>query len=106
MVILYEIYETSLRRVSLISYEMTTSVRFCLLYDPFKWDYIAFKMIIISIGNALLTRTLSMTLRLRAKVLLPVWSYDFYDMTLSSDSKITVTFFPLSVKKAAPCENL
>ena len=33
-----------------ISYEMTTSVRFCLLsYDPLKWDFIAFKMNIISI---------------------------------------------------------
>ena len=63
-------------------YEMTTSVRVCLSYDPLKWDFIAFKMIIISIGNALLTRTMSMTLRLRAKVLLHVWSYDFHDMTL------------------------
>ena len=27
---------------------MTTSVRFCLLYDPFKRDFIAFKMNIIS----------------------------------------------------------
>ena len=23
---------------------MTTSVRFCLSYDPLKWDFIAFKM--------------------------------------------------------------
>ena len=37
----YEIYETSLRRVSLISYEMTTSASFRLLYDPLKWDFIA-----------------------------------------------------------------
>ena len=58
---------------------MTTSVRFCLSNDPLKWDFITFKMIIINIRNALLTQTLSMTLRLRAKVLLHVWSYDFYD---------------------------
>ena len=25
-------------------YEMTTSVRVCLSYDPFKWDFIAFNM--------------------------------------------------------------
>ena len=35
--------------------------------------------------NALLTWTLSMTLRIRAKVLLHVWSYDFYDMMLSTE---------------------
>ena len=39
-----EIYETSLRRVSQISYKVTTSVRFCLSYDPLKWDFIALKM--------------------------------------------------------------
>ena len=47
------------------AFEMTTSVRFCLSYVPLKWDFFAFKMIIISIRNALL----SMTLCLRAKVL-------------------------------------
>ena len=31
-----------------ILYKMTTSVRFCLSYDPLKWDSIAFKMNIIS----------------------------------------------------------
>ena len=35
-VISYEIYETSFRRESSISYEMTTNVRFCLSYDPLK----------------------------------------------------------------------
>ena len=34
VVIPYEIYETNLRRVSSISYEMTTGVRFFLSYDP------------------------------------------------------------------------
>ena len=40
--------------------------------------------------NALLTRTLSMTLRMCAIVLLHVWSYDFYDTMLSL---ITVTSY-------------
>ena len=47
MVISYEVYETSLRRVLLSSYEMTTSVRFYLSYDPLKRDFIAFKMNIV-----------------------------------------------------------
>ena len=34
--------------------------------------------------NALLACTSSMTLRLRAKVLLHVWSYDFYDKTTAT----------------------
>ena len=33
-----------------------------------------------------------MTLRVRAKVLLNVWSYDFYDMTLSTDSNMMLMF--------------
>ena len=32
-----------------ISYEMTTSVRFDLSYDPVQWDFIAFRIYIISI---------------------------------------------------------
>ena len=65
---------------------MTTSVRFCLSYEAFKWDVIADKInitilfqqenVLLSIAdkititilflqeNVLLTRTLSMTLRL------------------------------------------
>ena len=31
-----------------ISYKMTTSVRFCLSHDPLNLDFIAFKMSIIS----------------------------------------------------------
>ena len=94
MVISYEIPETSLRRVSHISYKMTTSVRFCLSYDPLngilsplKWHYFIKKRNFI--------RTLSMTLRVCAKVLLHVWSNDFYDTTLSIDSNMTLTFFPI-----------
>ena len=44
VVILYEVYKTSLQKVSYIWYEMTMSVRFCLSYDPLKWHFIAFKM--------------------------------------------------------------
>ena len=29
--------------------EMTTSVRFCLSYDPLKWDFVTFKMNIMSV---------------------------------------------------------
>ena len=54
VVISYEIYETSRRRVSQFSYEMTTSVRFCLSYDPLKWDFIAFKMHIISVRKCII----------------------------------------------------
>ena len=56
VVISYEIYETSLRRVS---YEMTMSVRFCLSYYCFKWGFIALKDDIISIENITLSRTAS-----------------------------------------------
>ena len=49
MVISYENYETNLRRVSKISYEMATSVKFCLSYDHLKWEFIAFIMMIISL---------------------------------------------------------
>ena len=52
----YEIYETSLRRVAYISYEMSTSVRFCLSYDRFKLDFIVFKVDIISTENAMMSR--------------------------------------------------
>ena len=43
------------------------------------------KLTLFQQENSLLTRTLSMTLHVRAKVLLLVWSYDFYDMTLSTE---------------------
>ena len=85
MVISNEIYETSLWRVSYISYEMTTSVKFCLSHDPLKWDFISFKVIITPIRQRIADRTLSMTLCIRAKVLLRVWSNDFYDITLSTE---------------------
>ena len=43
VVISYEIYEMS-RTLVVISYEMTTNVRFCLSYDPLKLDFIALEM--------------------------------------------------------------
>ena len=56
MVISYEIHETSLRRlVSDILIEMT-SVGFCLSYDPLQWNFIAFKMHIISIRKHIVDR--------------------------------------------------
>ena len=76
---------------------MTMSVRLCLSYDPLKLDYIALKWTIFREENALLTRTLSVTLRIHVKELLHIWSYDFYDMTLSTDSNMALTFLPLSV---------
>ena len=39
VIVSHELYETSLRRVSFISYETTTSVRFCLSYDPLKLGF-------------------------------------------------------------------
>ena len=62
---------------------MTTSVRFCLSYDRFKLDIIVFKVDIISVENN--TLSIVMTLRVRAKMLCKVWSYDFYDVTLSTE---------------------
>ena len=47
VVISYEIYETRLRLFSKISYELTTSVRFCFSCEHLKCDFIAFKMDII-----------------------------------------------------------
>ena len=70
MVISYEVYETSLRRVSQISYEMTMSVRFCLPYDRFKLGFIVFK---VDITRNVVTDVV-MTLHVRAKMLCNVWS--------------------------------
>ena len=65
-----------------ISYEMTTSVRFCLLYGPLKSHFIAFKMSIISIIKRIVDIDV-----VRAKKLLHVWSYEFYDITLISEQQ-------------------
>ena len=71
---------------------MTTSVRFYLSYDPLKWDIIAFKMNSSSVIKCIIVN--DVTLR---KVLLHVWSYDFYNSTLypldNSDVMMTVNSF-------------
>ena len=87
---------------------MTTSVRFCLSHDSLKRDFIAspLKRTLVQCENELLTRTLSVTLRIRSKVLLHVRLYDYYDLTLSTDSNMTLMFSPLSVQETTPCENL
>ena len=52
---------------------------------PFKIRFYRLsKWTIFQEENALLTQTLSMTLLVHAKVLLHVWSYDFYDMKTPS----------------------
>ena len=53
---------------------MTTSVRFCLSYDPFKLDFIAFKVD----RKCMVDMDVAMTLLVPAKVLYNVWLYDFY----------------------------
>ena len=62
MVISYEVYETSLHRVS---YEMTMSVRFCLPYDCFELNFIVFK---VDIAHNVVTDVIMM-LHVRAKML-------------------------------------
>ena len=74
---------TCLRRVSEISYEMTKSVKFCLSHDLLNWDFIAFKINIISIRERIVDTDVVNDVTLSTKVLLHVWSYDFYNMTLS-----------------------
>ena len=49
---------------------MTMSIRFCLLDDPLKWDFIAFKMNITLIRKCIVDKDVSMTLRVQTKVLL------------------------------------
>ena len=64
---------------------MTTSVRFCLSYDPFKLDFTAFKFDSCSTENAWFDMDIVMTLLVPVKVLYNVWLYDFYNMTLSTE---------------------
>ena len=66
---------------------MTTSVRFCLSsYDPLKWDFIDFKM------RTILNRKRNADMDvvndvMYVNVLLHMWSYNFYDTTLSTKYK-------------------
>ena len=64
---------------------MTTSVRFCLSYDPFRLDFIAFKVDNCSTEKCMVDMDVAMTLLVPAKVLYNVWLYDFYNMTLSTE---------------------
>ena len=79
VVISYEIYETNLFN------DHESKIPF-IIWPFITYFFITFKMHKLDqYENALLTRMLSMTLRIRAKVLLHVWSYDFYDMTLPTE---------------------
>ena len=55
----------------------------------FNWDFIAFKMNIISMRKRIVDTGVvnDVTYTVRAKMLLHVWSYDFYDMTLSTEKQ-------------------
>ena len=66
---------------------MITSVRFCLSYDRFKLDFIVFKMDIISIENATLSRTLLWHYMYAPKCYVTVWSY----MVLQETGSIRMT---------------
>ena len=64
---------------------MTTSVRFYLSYDHLKWDFITFKINIISRRKLIVDTDFVKRLRVHAKVLLHMWSCDFYDMLLFTE---------------------
>ena len=74
VVISYEIYKTSLRQVSLISYEMTTKVRFCESYDPLKWDFIAFKTNLISVRKQTVDTDVANDVMCTRQSVLHMWS--------------------------------
>ena len=82
MVISYEIYEGDFHKFHM---KMTTSVRFCLSYDPLKRNFTALKIQIITMRKRIVDTTLAITLRVRAIVSLHVWLYDFYCTTLSTE---------------------
>ena len=87
MVISYEIYETSLLQVLKISYEITTSVRFCLSYDPLKRDFIMFRWNCMSVRTCIINTDIvnDVNLQVPKCYYVHMWSYDFYDMTLSTE---------------------
>ena len=64
---------------------MTTNVRFHLPYDCLKWDFVAFKVDIISLENITVVMDGIIKLRVSNQVLCKVWSYDFYDMMLATE---------------------
>ena len=73
----YKIYETSLQR---ISYEITTSVRFCLSCDISEWDFIDYEMNIISKGKRIIDMEVVNDVTCTSQKLLHVWSYDLSDI--------------------------
>ena len=76
---------------------MITNVRFCLSYDLLKWDFIAVKMNIISMRKHIVDTDVANDVTCTRQNVTTRVSYDFYGTTLSIDSKMTLTFFPLSV---------
>ena len=82
-----------------ISYEMTTRVRFYYHMTVLNWILSFFKVDIISIEN----NTLSRTLHVRAKILCNVWSYDtIYDIQDIYFSEVNTKYISSNVwKKSA-----
>ena len=68
-----------------MSYEMTTSVRFYLSYDPLKYDFSALKMNIISIRKRFVDTSIVNDFMCSCQVLLHMWLYDFYEKMLSTE---------------------
>ena len=68
------------------------SIRFCLSHVCFKWDFITLKVDIVSVENV----DTDGIITLRDKVLRNLWSYDFYDMTLSIKEQTSGSILILS----------
>ena len=62
---------------------MTTSVRFCLSYDPFKWDFVVFKMNNISIRKRIADMDVVNDVTCTRQSVTTRWLYDFYDPKVS-----------------------
>ena len=62
---------------------MIMSIRFCLSYNPLKWDFIArIQNDFLSVRNRIVD--IDVVIDVRTKVLLHMLSYDFYERTLST----------------------
>ena len=67
---------------------MTISVRFYLSYDSLKWDFIAFKMNIISKRKHIVDIDVVNDVKCKCQsVITCVWSFDFYDTMLSTEKQ-------------------
>ena len=60
---------------------MTTSVRFCLSYDPLKWDFIAFKMNVILIRKLIVDMNVVNDVTCMRQSVMTRVVIRFYDMT-------------------------